>query len=104
MDMTIITISSCGYQTTMMTNLINGNSAITRLQFGTSKCIEMHIGRTCNEYLCKDVSVDAWKIEEEKDQESGKHIQSEVFGGPVKNQTPATHSSTLAFTLCVMKK
>ena len=79
MDMTIITISSCGYQTTMMTNLINGNSAITRLQFGTSKCIKRHIGRTCNEHLSKDLYVDEWKLEVDIDPDSGNPAQSEVF-------------------------
>ena len=44
----------------------------------------MHIGRTCNEHLCKDLYVDEWKLEVEIDPHSGKPAQSEVFGGPVQ--------------------
>ena len=58
----LLTISPCGYQTTMMNTYINSKSAMKKLQFGTSKCIKMHIGKTCNKTLCKDLFVDGWKL------------------------------------------
>ena len=64
----------------MMNNFINGKYAMKRLQFGTSKCIKRHIGRTCNEHLSKDLYVDEWKLEVDIDPDSGNPAQSEVFG------------------------
>ena len=67
----LFTISPCGYQTTMMNSFINSKSAMKRLQFGTTKCIKMHIGKTCNETLCRDLYVDEWKLDVVTDTETG---------------------------------
>ena len=82
----LFTISPCGYKTTEMNEYINCKTAEKRLQFGTKKCIKLHVGRTKNETLCKDLSVDGWKVEVETDNKSGKSFQSESYGGRGKMQ------------------
>ena len=71
----LFTISPCGFQTTMTNSFINSRSAMKRLQFGTSECMKMHIGKTHNEALCKDLYVDGWKLDVVKDTETGKSTQ-----------------------------
>jgi hypothetical protein len=47
----LFTISTCGFKTNMLNNFINTKTAMKRLQFGTTKCIKLHIGKTCNEIM-----------------------------------------------------
>ena len=54
---------------------------MNRLQFGTKKCVKLHVGRTKSETLCKDLSVGGWKIQVETDPKTGKIYQNEYFGG-----------------------
>ena len=64
-----------------MNEFINTKTALKMLQLGTSKCIKMHVGRTCNEVICKDLHVDGWKVELFTDAQTGKCSQSEYFSG-----------------------
>ena len=50
----LLTISECGVKTNLMNQYINFKTGTKRLQFGTSKCVKMHIGKPDN-ILCKDV-------------------------------------------------
>ena len=80
----LFTITTCGYNTTKMNQFINDKTAMKRLQFGTSKCVKLHIGKTCNETLCSDLYVDGWKRDVVTDIETGKISQTEIFSGPEK--------------------
>ena len=80
----VFAISACGYKTEKMNQFINHKTALKKLQFGTSKCVKLHIGRTCNDLLCTDLYVDGWKVEVLKDEKSGKCYQNEYFVGPEK--------------------
>ena len=42
----LFTISVCGYKTNLMNKFINTKTAMKKLQFGTSKCVKMHVGKT----------------------------------------------------------
>jgi hypothetical protein len=53
----LFTISTCGFKTSMLNNFITSKTAMKRLQFGTEKCIKLHIGKSCNETLCRDLFV-----------------------------------------------
>ena len=53
-----------------------------KLQFGTSKCFKLHVGKTVDETLCRDLFVDGWKIDLVEDAETGKVEQIESFAGP----------------------
>ena len=77
----LFTISTCGFRTNMMNTFINSKTAMKRLQFGTSKCIKMHIGKSCNQTLCRDLFVGGWKRDVVTDPVTGKVSQSEHYGG-----------------------
>ena len=59
-------------------------TAEKRLQFGTDKCIKLHVGRSCNKSLCSDLYVDSWKGNVGTDPESGTPTQSEHYDGVEK--------------------
>jgi hypothetical protein len=80
----LLTISECGYKTTLMNKYINCKTAMKKLQFGTSKCIKMHIGKTCIDALCKDLDVGGWKIKVKTDTETGQASRHEYFAGQEK--------------------
>ena len=80
----LFTISTCGYKTTKMNTFINSKTAMKRLQFGASKCIKLHIGKTCNDNLCKDLFVDTWKLNVVENIVTGQLEQKESFGGQEK--------------------
>ena len=77
----LFTISTCGYKTTMMNEFINTKTGLKKLQFGASKCIKLHVGKTCNETLCSNLSVGAWNVEVVNDTNSGRCSQAESFAG-----------------------
>ena len=57
----LLTISTCGYKTNLINQFINCKTGTKKLQFGTTKCIKLHVGKSCNKLLCKDLSVVGWK-------------------------------------------
>ena len=67
-----------------MSQFINDKTALKRLQFGTSKCVKLHVGKTKKEILCKDLYVDGWKVSVVTDALTGKTNQEEAFTGPEK--------------------
>ena len=38
-----------------------------KLQFGTSKCKKIHVGKYCEQFKCQELSVDSWEEIEVKD-------------------------------------
>ena len=82
----LLTISTCGYKTTLMNQYINCKTALKKLQFGTKKCIKLHVGKSYNKTLCKDLTVGGWKVEVESDPDTGKSYYSEYFAGQEKMQ------------------
>ena len=53
-----------------------------KLQFGTSKCVKLHVGKSHDDTLCRDLFVDGWKSDVITDVNSGKVSQNESFSGP----------------------
>ena len=51
----LFTISECGVKTSLLNQFINVKTATKK--FGTTKCIKMHIGKSENYALCKDLHV-----------------------------------------------
>ena len=62
-----------------MNQFINFKTGKKSLQFGTPKCIKMHIGRTKSEILCKDLVVGGWNVEVDTDPVTGVCSQSDIF-------------------------
>ena len=80
----LLTISECGYKTKLMNEFINFKTGTKRLQFGTSKCIKMHIGKSNSEILCQDLYVGKWENEVVEDPQTGGYRMNEFFSGNVK--------------------
>ena len=72
------------YKTEKTNQFINHKTGLTKLQFGSSKCVKLHVRRTCNDLLCNDLFVDGWKVEVLTYEKSGKCYQNEYFAGPEK--------------------
>ena len=64
-------ISECGFKTKAMKEFLNYWTNLINLQYGSKKCVKMHVGRTHEEDICSDLSVDEWK-ENVYDTENGK--------------------------------
>ena len=77
----LLTISECGVKTNLLNQYINFKTGSKRLQFGTSKCIKMHVGKSDSKILCKDLHVGGWKIDVNTDPVTGKCTQREYFNG-----------------------
>ena len=80
----LLTISECGYKTSLMNQFINIKTGCKRLQFGTNKCIKMNIGKSESDTLCKDLHVGGWKVDAVTDQVTGKCTNREYFNGDEK--------------------
>ena len=96
----LLTITECGVKTTMMNQYINFKTGTKRLQFGTKKCIKMHIGKMKSDILCKDLHVGDWKEDVITDPETGKSFKSEHFNGyeKMKVKTEQTYLGDLIST------
>ena len=55
-----LTVSLCGKKTKSMNKLINTCTSNMGLQFGTDKCVQMHIGKSHKTNICVKGKVDAW--------------------------------------------
>ena len=77
----LFTISECGVKTSLLNQFINVKTASKKLQFGTTKCIKMHIGKLESDALCKDLHVGSWKIDVIDDPITGKPSNKEYFDG-----------------------
>ena len=64
----MLCISECGYKTVMVNSYLQCQS---KLQFGSTKCKKIHIGKTCEEYKCQPLYVDNWEEVEKENEEKG---------------------------------
>ena len=48
----VLCVSECGYKTAMVNSYLQCQSSSKKLQFGSTKCKKIHIGKTCEEYKC----------------------------------------------------
>ena len=78
-----LTVSTCGYKTQKITTLLNTCTSTMGLQFASSKCVRMHVGKTQNENLCCIGQVDSWKEELVTDTEGKKYLK-DIFEGKVE--------------------
>ena len=80
----LLTISECGYKSKLMNEYINFKTGSKRLQFGTSKCIKMHVGKPNSDILCNDLHVGEWKLEVVDNIQTGGYKMNEFFSGNIK--------------------
>ena len=67
-----------------MNKFIDSKSAMKKLQFGTNKCVKLHVSKTCNQTLCGDLHVDGWRLDVVTDPATGLTYQKEIFSGQEK--------------------
>ena len=77
----LLCITECGYKTTMSNAYIQCKTNGKKLQFGTSKCKKLHIGKNYEEYKCHPIYVDSWERLEEKDKDTGETELKDVCVG-----------------------
>ena len=59
-------VSKCGFKSQVMNTFFNTRTSIMNLQFGSTKCEKVHIGKKHNEDICPTLFVDSWKEEVHK--------------------------------------
>ena len=66
----LLTISECGFKTSMVHGFIKMKTDGKKLQFGADKCKKLHIGKQFESFKCQTLRVDNWKemeiVNEEK--------------------------------------
>ena len=77
----LLCISECGYKTTMLNSFIRFKTNEKKLQFGINKCRKMHIGRNCQDFKCRTLSVDSWEELEIIDEETGIEKLEDIESG-----------------------
>ena len=45
------------------------------MQFGTKKCVKLHVEKTCDQNICKDLAVDGWNLNVKEGTETGNCVQ-----------------------------
>ena len=56
----VVCISECGYQTSMMNSYMNFQTNSKKLQFGSTKCKKIHVGKYCEDFKCQNLTVVNW--------------------------------------------
>ena len=67
-----LTIGTCGVKTQNMNIMINTCANIMGIQFGSDKCVKLHIGKNHNPEICGKGQVDVWKQEFTKTENNDK--------------------------------
>ena len=77
----LVCISECGPKTAMANAYINFKTAAKKLQFGTEKCKNMHIGKVRDQYKCEPLFVDHWEEKIVEDCDTTELKIEDVFEG-----------------------
>ena len=77
----LLCVSECGHRTSMLNSYINHKTSSMKLQFGTSKCKKLHVGKKEKDYKCVKMSVDKWTEEERKMEKRNESYIKDTFVG-----------------------
>ena len=67
----LVCVSECGYKTAMLNSYMQCKTSSKKLQFVTSKCKKIHVGKQCQEHKCQPLYVDSWGEKARKNTETG---------------------------------
>ena len=67
----VVCISECGYKAVMSNSYMQSKTRSKKLQFGSSKCKKIHIGKQHEDFKCHNVYVDSWEETETTNTETG---------------------------------
>ena len=65
----------------MMNAFINTKTNMKKLQYGTSKCFKMHVGRTCSSEICPDIFIDGWQVKEVEEMDTRSLPPEDEYSG-----------------------
>ena len=77
----LLCIAECGHKSSMMNAYINCKTSGKKLQFGVSKCKQLHVGNTNADFKCQQMAVDKWTEIEIKNDETDELELKDVFEG-----------------------
>ena len=83
----LLTISECGYKTSMVHGFMKIMTDSKKLQFGADKCKKMHVGKYCEIYKCQTLKVDQWKEIEIINEETGSEEINDIIEGEKEMKT-----------------
>ena len=63
----VMCISECGFKSVMVNSYMESKTSSKKLQFSTSKCKKIHIGKTYEKYKCHSLFVDKWERSHKND-------------------------------------
>ena len=65
----------------MMNSYMNFQTNSKKLQFGSTKCKKIHVGKYCEDFKCQNLTVDNWEEIEVTNEETGKVEMEDHFIG-----------------------
>ena len=74
-------ITTCGDKAIQMNKFLNKQTNRMQLQYGTDKCVKMHIGKKHNSETCPDLYVDSWTEIVTKTEEEKEEVLKDEFNG-----------------------
>ena len=77
----ILSISECGYKTSMVNSYINTKTSLKKLQFGIKKCFKMHIGKSHDEEVCPDLELDGWEVKVVTEIDTKEVVMEDEYAG-----------------------
>ena len=77
----VLSISECGFKTTMVHAFIKTKTDEKKLQFGANKCKKMHVGKICQAFKCQTLKVDNWKEVSIVNEETGEEEIKDIIEG-----------------------
>ena len=75
-----LTVSACGMKTSKMNTMINTHASVMGLQFGSEKCVKIHVGKNHNPDICGEGKVDAWVDEIVKEEDGNERVKDKYMG------------------------
>ena len=73
-------ISTCGEKSIRMNEFLNSQTNRMQLQYGTDKCVKMHIAKKHKPENCPDICVESWR-DEVRTTQNGKEVLRDVYEG-----------------------
>ena len=65
----------------MMNSYMNFQTNSKKLQFGSTKCKKIHVGKYCEDFKCQNLNVDNWEEIEVTNEETGEVEMEDHFIG-----------------------
>ena len=88
-------ISEWGFKPIAVIEFVIHSTNLVNLQYGNEKCVKMHIGKTQEKDICRDLSVDAWKEDVIENKNGSKELKDRYIGKHVMENGNTKHLGDL---------